>query len=49
MNELFIILRKDNIKSIEAVLSVGFVQVEGGDTTNTYRYKKPVHELKKVN
>ena len=49
MNEIFIILKKDNDKSIETVLSIGFVQVEGGDTTNTYRYKKPTHELKKKN
>ncbi len=48
MDELFIILKKENDISKEAVLSIGFVPVEYGDSTVTYRYKKPVMELKKV-
>ena len=48
MDELFIILKKENDISKEAVLSIGFVPVEHGDSTVTYRYKKPVMELKKV-
>ncbi len=48
MDELFIILKKDNDISKDVVLSIGFVPVETGDNTVTYRYKKPVMELKKV-
>ena len=48
MDELFIILKKENDISKEAVLSIGFVPVEYGNSTVTYRYKKPVMELKKV-
>ncbi len=48
MSELFMILKKDNLRSIDAIVSVGFVLVEQNDSTVTYRYKKPVKELKKV-
>ena len=48
MSELFIILKKDNDRSREAVLSVGFMPVEDSDSTITYRYKKPSVSLKKV-
>lgn len=48
MDELFIILRKDSEQSIADVLSVGFVPIEEGDNTITYRYKKNIMTLKKV-
>ena len=48
MSELFMILKKDNLRSIEAITSVGFVLVEQNDSTVTYKYKKPVKELKKT-
>ncbi len=48
MSELFMILKKDNLRSIDAIVSVGFELVEENDSTVTYRYKKPLKELKKV-
>lgn len=48
MDELFIILKKDNDKSKEAVLSVGFVPVEDGEATTTYKYKKNDVSLRKT-
>ena len=47
MNELFIILRRDNKISRETVMSVGFVPIESNDSTVTYRYKKLNKTLKK--
>ena len=41
-------LKKENDISKEAVLSIGFVPVEDGESTVTYRYRKPVMGLKKV-
>ena len=48
MDELFIILKKDNDISKEAVLSVGFVPVEDGEATTTYKYKKNDVSLRKT-
>jgi hypothetical protein len=48
MNELFIILRRDNDISRETVVSVGFLPIETNDSTVTYRYRKPNKTLRKV-
>jgi hypothetical protein len=48
MNELFIILRRDNDISRETVISVGFLPIETNDSTVTYRYRKPNKTLRKV-
>lgn len=48
MDELFIILKKGNDISRDTVFSLGFVPVEEGDNTITYRYKKPCKSLKKI-
>ena len=47
MNELFIILRRDNKVSRETIMSVGFIPIESNDSTITYRYKKINKVLKK--
>jgi hypothetical protein len=47
MDELFIILRKDSEQAIADVLSIGFVPIEEGDNTITYRNKKKIMALKK--
>ncbi len=49
MDELFIILKKDNDISKEVVLDLGFVEIEHGDNTVTYRYRRPVKKLEKIN
>jgi hypothetical protein len=49
MDELFIILKKDNDISKEVVLDLGFVEIESGDNTVTYRYRRPVKKLEKIN
>lgn len=47
MDELYIVLRKDNDISIEVVLDLGFEVIENGDSTITYRYRKPSMKLEK--
>lgn len=48
MNELFIILRRDNEVSRQTVVSIGFMPIESNDSTVTYRYRKPNKSLKKI-
>ena len=48
MNELFIILRRDNEVSRQTVVSIGFMPIESNDSTITYRYRKPSKSLKKI-
>ena len=33
----------------EVVLDLGFVEIESGDNTVTYRYRRPVKKLEKIN
>jgi len=47
MNELFVVVRKDNECAKKDLESLGFKMVEATETTITYRYRKPLKLLEK--